>query len=275
MTPPGGLKARPAGPPTMSGVPVGARDHRAAVAGSRWPGWLSTSSWRCTSRRSRGVDAGAARRLAPEHPPGLRAAARTEAVPRTAKLRDERRGVRRPATLPLALGRACSWSMAWPQRPECGDALAASGPWASADPDRGFAPSAPRPPIQFVTDATGDDSAAAGGKLTGRTKVRSRHRHRATPCRSASRTGSPELPSLSHVAPSGVAELVLRRLGSRQSPRPFPRHALLRGGAGALGLASHHRAGIAPPAGLSPPHSCLRRASNEMPEIYGGSLILG
>ena len=54
-----------------------------------------------------------------------------------------------------------------------------------------------------------------------------RAHRRATPCRSASRTGSPELPSLSHVAPSGVAEHVLRRLGSHQSPRPFLRHALL------------------------------------------------
>ena len=56
----------------------------------------------------------------------------------------------------------------------------------------------------------------------GRSARRPRARHRATPCRSESRTGSQELPSLSHVAPSGVAELVLRRLGSRQSPRPFP-----------------------------------------------------
>ena len=56
---------------------------------------------------------------------------------------------------------------------------------------------------------------------------RPRERHRATPCRSASRTGSPELPSLSHGAPSGVAEPSLRLLGSRQSPRPFLRPALL------------------------------------------------
>ena len=52
---------------------------------------------------------------------------------------------------------------------------------------------------------------------------RPRARRRATPCRSASRTGSQELPSLSHVAPSGVAEPVLRLLGSHQSPCPFPR----------------------------------------------------
>ncbi len=61
----------------------------------------------------------------------------------------------------------------------------------------------------------------------GRPARRPRARRRATPCRSACRTGSPEPPSLSHVAPSGVAELSLRRLGLRQSPRPFLRHALL------------------------------------------------
>ena len=52
-------------------------------------------------------------------------------------------------------------------------------------------------------------------------------RRRATPCRSTSKTEGQVLPSLSHVAPSGVAELSLRLIGSRQSPRPFPRHALL------------------------------------------------
>ena len=56
---------------------------------------------------------------------------------------------------------------------------------------------------------------------------RLRARRRATPCRSESRTGSPELPALSHVAPSGVAELSPRLLGSRQSSCPFLRHALL------------------------------------------------
>ena len=45
----------------------------------------------------------------------------------------------------------------------------------------------------------------------------------ATPCRTASRTGSPEPPSLSHGASSGVSELSLKLLGSHQSSRPFPR----------------------------------------------------
>ena len=60
-------------------------------------------------------------------------------------------------------------------------------------------------------------------RCAGRPARRPRARRRATPCRSESRTGSPELPSLSHVAPSGVAELAQRLIGSRQSPRPFPR----------------------------------------------------
>jgi len=45
----------------------------------------------------------------------------------------------------------------------------------------------------------------------------------ATPCPTASRTGSPEPPSLSHGASSGVSELSLKLLGSHQSSRPFPR----------------------------------------------------
>ena len=48
---------------------------------------------------------------------------------------------------------------------------------------------------------------------------RLRARRRATPCRSESRTGSPELLSLSHVAPSGVAELSPRLLAARGGSR--------------------------------------------------------
>ena len=63
-------------------------------------------------------------------------------------------------------------------------------------------------------------SSAAVARTTCQATAR---RLRATPCRSESKTAGSELPSLSHVAPSGVAELSLR-LG-HQSPCPFLRQS--------------------------------------------------
>ena len=54
---------------------------------------------------------------------------------------------------------------------------------------------------------------------------RPRERHRATPCRSGSRTGSSELPSLSHVAPSSSARPSSASPDSFRSIRPRPRHS--------------------------------------------------
>ncbi len=54
-----------------------------------------------------------------------------------------------------------------------------------------------------------------------------RPHRRATPCRTAHRNDSPELPSLSHAAPSGASEHSPELTGSRQSPRPFLRQTPL------------------------------------------------